>query len=245
MDIALPRAARRLLPRTRQRARTRRRLAARHLQGVGIEIGALHEPLRLPKRASVTYVDRLGLPGLRAHYPELGDESLVEPDVVDDGERLLRFSDSTLDFVIANHFIEHCENPIGTLSAFARVLRPGGVVFMAVPDRQQGVDRDRPGTPFWHLRRDHDEGPGWSRLTHYREWARDVDARMGTIALDQMEQHAAHMDEQSYSIHFHAWSPVEFAQMVRAAGVAYGLSLDLLSLVPNQHEFIAVLRSTS
>ena len=87
-------------------------LAERYLRGSGIEVGALNVPLPIPAGASVRYVDRMSLEDLRAQYPELGDWPFVPPDVIDDGELLETFADGTLDFVIANHFIEHCQNPI-------------------------------------------------------------------------------------------------------------------------------------
>ena len=179
---AVPGLLDRVLPGRVTFARTRRRLAERHLRGEGIEIGALHMPQPVPAGATVRYVDRSDLDGLRAHYPELAGEALVAPDIVDDGERLETVADASQDFVIANHFIEHCEDPLATLAAHARVLRPGGVLFMAVPDARAGIDVARPRTPFAHVLADHREGPDRSRAAHYREWAELVDLRMGTIA---------------------------------------------------------------
>ena len=40
-------------------------IAKRFLKGEGIEIGALHHPLKLPTNASVKYVDRLSNSELR------------------------------------------------------------------------------------------------------------------------------------------------------------------------------------
>ena len=66
----------------------RAKLAAEFLRGGGIEIGALHLPMVLPTGVSVRYVDRMTLPELRAHYPELEGCDLAPVDVVDDGELL-------------------------------------------------------------------------------------------------------------------------------------------------------------
>jgi hypothetical protein len=91
----------------------------RYLHGEGIEIGALHNPLEVPRSARVGYVDHLPVEELREHYPGLADEPLVEVDVVvdvvDDGERFSTIGDATQDFVIANHFLEQCEDPLGAL----------------------------------------------------------------------------------------------------------------------------------
>src|SRR3977135_908065 len=106
------------------RFRMRRwRLARRHLSGSGLEIGALHCPLRVPPGVTVRYVDRLDRDALRRQYPELTTQELVEVDVVDDGERLGSQADASADFIIANHFIEHTEDPLGTLASHLRVLR--------------------------------------------------------------------------------------------------------------------------
>jgi SAM-dependent methyltransferase len=95
---------------------------------------------------------------LREHYPELNGLPLEEVDILDDGERLGTISDGSLDFVIANHFLEHCKDPLLTLSYFARVLRPGGIVYLAVPDKRHTFDVDRPVTSLDNLFRDHTEG---------------------------------------------------------------------------------------
>jgi hypothetical protein len=89
----------------------RTRIANGYLSGEGIEIGALHNPLPMPRSARVRYVDRLPVSELRAHYPELEHEPLVQVDILDDGERLATIADSSLDFVVANHFLEHTQDP--------------------------------------------------------------------------------------------------------------------------------------
>src|SRR5262249_28614265 len=124
----------------------RETIADQYIRGQGIEIGALHMPLRVPRSAKVKYVDRFSADGLRAHYPELNDEDIVQVDIVTDGERLEAIADATQDFVIANHFIEHCQNPIGALLNMFRVLKLGGVLYLAIPDKRCSFDADRPST---------------------------------------------------------------------------------------------------
>ena len=43
----------------------RRELSERYLEGAGVEIGALHQPLWTSERATVRYIDRLDVAGLR------------------------------------------------------------------------------------------------------------------------------------------------------------------------------------
>ena len=65
----------------------RRELAAGLLRGSRVEIGPPHLPMLLPTGVRFRYVDRMTVPGLRAHYPELDGQDLAPVDVVDDRER--------------------------------------------------------------------------------------------------------------------------------------------------------------
>ena len=107
-------------------------------------------------------------PQLRQHYPELSQVDLVNVDIVDDGESLATISDGSMDFVVANHFIEHCQDPIRALTNHFRVLKTGGILFLALPDKRFTFDKDRPVTPNAHLYQDHEIGPAQSRLSILR-----------------------------------------------------------------------------
>ena len=154
-------------------ARKRRRIKVAHavLRGSGIEIGALHNPIPVSPSMTVTYVDRLSNEGLREHYPEIPSPSLVTVDIVDEAESLDSIPDASRDFVIANHVLEHCENPIRAISSWIRVIRNEGVVFLAVPNMKLTFDRHRQLTTWPHFVRDWEDGPAWSRKSHYLEWA--------------------------------------------------------------------------
>lgn len=226
--------------RVRQRLRrpnVKDRLAPFYLRGRGLEIGALHNPLRVSSRAKVRYVDRLAVADLRAQYPDLRDKKLVQVDVVDDGERLETVRTGTQDFVIANHFLEHCQDPIGTLESFFRVLRPGGILYMAVPDKRFTFDRDRPVTPLAHLLRDHAEGPEWSRRAHYEEYVAHVHKpATPEVARGIVED----MMARGYSIHFHVWTQKELLELFLS--LKDRLSFDIEVAHMNGDEFVLVLR---
>lgn len=218
----------------------RRALARRHLRGEGLEVGALHAPLKLPAGASVRYVDRMSVADLRRQYPELADKNLVEVDVIDDGETLASQADESADFIVANHFIEHTEDPLGTLGNHLRVLRPGGVLYMAVPDRRRTFDVDRKPTPLEHVVEDHRSGPGGSRRQHLEEWARDVEH----LPEERVPGRADELDEIGYSIHYHVWTPVEFTAMLDHARERERLPFTVAEVRENAIEFIVILRRT-
>jgi SAM-dependent methyltransferase len=216
--------------------RGRARLARRYLRGEGIEIGALNEPLRLPRGARARYVDRLDTAALRARFPSLADQNLVEVEVVDEGERLASVADASLDFIVANHFLEHVEDPLAALAAQLRVLRAGGISFMAIPDMRRTFDRHRRETTVEHILRDHREGPAGSRAGHFEEWAARV------LWVDDPAGEGARLDAAGEEIHFHAWTREGFGALLEAAREELATPFEVLALAPNRHEFVAVLR---
>jgi GT2 family glycosyltransferase/SAM-dependent methyltransferase len=211
-------------------------MAALYLEGDGIEIGALHAPMPVPPTARVRYVDRMPVDELRLQYPELDGHTLVEPDIIADGERLASVEDESQDFVIASHFLEHCQDPIGAIQHMLRVTRGNGIVFLAIPDKRYTFDRNRPVTAFAHLLRDHTEGPHVSKAAHFEEWA--------TLAEDAniKGRSAQELIDIDYSIHFHVWTQAEllefFARLVTELHVAF----DVEAIVKNGIELIVVLR---
>jgi SAM-dependent methyltransferase len=219
---------------------TRRAIAAAFLHGDGIEIGALHQPLIVPRTARVKYVDRMKVAELRQHYPELVNAPLVEPEIVDDGETLATIADATQDFVIANHFIEHCENPLLTLRNLLRVLKPGGILFMAVPDKRFTFDVDRPCTTLDHVLRDFSDGPEWSKRQHYEEWTRLVNKRTDT---SQVNAETQHLIDMKYSIHFHVWGAPELLELVQALRRIVQFELELF--LRNGIESLIIVRRPS
>jgi SAM-dependent methyltransferase len=216
----------------------RRRLAERYLAGDGLEVGALHFPMPLPHGASARYVDRMDLVELRRHYPEMAAQKLVEVDIVDDGETLATLPDGSGDFIVANHFIEHTEDPLCTIGNHIRVLRKGGILYMAVPDRRHTFDANRRPTGLAHHIRDHRDGPAWSRRLHYEEWVEYFEQ----LPPAEIGGRAEELDEQAYSIHFHVWTPPEFAALLDHARDVVRLPFVVEELEPNGHEFIAILR---
>jgi predicted SAM-dependent methyltransferase len=213
-------------------------IAARFLRGDGLEIGALHNPLPVPSGARVRYVDRMPVSGLERHYPELRGKALVPVDVIDDAERLTSVPDASVDFVIANHFLEHCQDPIGALGTMLRIVRPSGIVYLAIPDKRYTFDVDRDVTSPEHLLDDHRKGPEGSKRSHFEEWARLVD-KVGEADVDA---HATKLLEDDYSIHFHVWTQAEALDFLGLARRELRLDFDVELAIRNGHENVFVLR---
>jgi SAM-dependent methyltransferase len=216
----------------------RRWIAHRYLAGDGLEVGALHQPLEVPPAARVRYVDRMTVEQLRGQYPELAGHDLTPVDILDDGETLSSVDDSSVDFVIANHMLEHCENPIGAIENQLRVLKPDGVLYMAVPDKRFTFDRDRPVTSLEHLVRDYEEGPAWSRDSHFEEWARLMDK----VPEEGVAARARQIAETDFSIHFHTWTQEGLLRLLLHCRSELRLPFEVELLQRNASEIIFVLR---
>jgi SAM-dependent methyltransferase len=216
-------------------------LAYRSLTGSGLEIGALQRPLAVPGSCRVRYVDRMDVKGLREHYPGLRDLPLVPVDIIDDGETLQSVEPASQDFIIASHFLEHTQDPIGTLSRFLELLKPGGVLYLAVPDKRFTFDINRPVTPLEHVYRDYEEGPAWSYLDHVREW---VEVRWGMTGA-AAEAEIKRIVDINFSIHFHVWTQAEYLELLIDVRRRLGLPFRIQSLQSEGNEVISVLRKSA
>ena len=218
---------------------TRGQLAAEFLRGSGVEIGAMNWPLAVPADVHVTYVDHMSVEDQRAAHPELRSRAV---DVIDDGERLETFAEESVDFIVANHFMEHTEDPIGTIETHLSKLRPGGILFYAVPDKRYTFDFRRPRTTLEHLIADYERGPEASRWEHFLEWERMV-YEPGTAPPDEEQvRHKATEDEATgYSIHFHVWTQADLLELLLYCQERFG-SFEIEAFTRRSIENIVVLR---
>src|SRR5690606_26769889 len=75
-------------------------------------------------------------------------------------------SDSSYDFVLSSHCIEHLANPILGLTEWRRVLKPGGALLLVVPHKDGTFDHRRPVTNLSHLIEDYQQGTTEADRTH-------------------------------------------------------------------------------
>ncbi len=187
----------------------------KYLHGSGIEIGALHKPLDLRELDidKISYVDRMTNEELRKQYPELNDLPLVQVDLVSDGSILEAIPDESLDFIIANHLIEHLENPIMALKNWYSKLKPQGILYMAVPDKRYTFDKNRPNTTNQHLYDDYISTKKEMlerNRDHFITTAEIIEKRTGKDAEERVNDLIA----RNYSIHFHAWDFNSFKNFI-------------------------------
>jgi predicted SAM-dependent methyltransferase len=230
---------------TKRKSLDRDFLSFQYIKGEGIEIGALHNPLPIRKsQAVVRYVDRLNEKDLRLQYPELNGLPLVEVDYLADGELLESIKNSSQDFVIANHFIEHCQNPILAIRNMLRVLKIGRVVFMAIPDKRYTFDLPREVTPLSHIIHDYQNGPAASKEQHFREWVKTFNGDKDETFIAEEAVKLMNFD---YSIHFHVWTKKDVDELLLYLinELKFGFEIELSYRKTDSYENIYILRKLS
>ncbi|HEX9282949.1 MAG TPA: methyltransferase domain-containing protein [Gemmatimonadales bacterium] len=92
------------------------------------------------------------------------------PDVlIQDISRGIPFADGAYDFVFCIEVLEHVPNPFGTLTEINRVLRPGGVLVLSVPNPYHVKEI------IWNVLRIPD------RQGHIYGWTRQTMTRLGEM----------------------------------------------------------------
>lgn len=183
------------------------------LDGLGIEIGA--HGRRLPGLRPV-YVDRFRqYAGATCPADVLADASA------------LPFRDRSLDYVACSHVLEHLPDPAGAIVEWHRALKPGGILYMVVPDRRLTFDRLRRRTPVAHLIEDFERSTGPSDPTHIDDFfdgvlLRELDPSLRKGEVDAFrERHRAANQEAARTgrrvdIHFHAFELADVLALLRA-----------------------------
>ena len=164
------------------------------------------------------------------------------------GELLTTIPESSQDFIVANHFLEHCEDPIRTIETHLGKLKPGGVLFYAVPDKRYTFDSRRPLTPLDHMVADHEQGAERSRSEHYDEWTRlvidgEAPPQAEGSAFDEwVATRARELERDVYSIHMHVWTQAEFLALILHCRERFEGAFDIEAAARQGIEFIVVLR---
>jgi SAM-dependent methyltransferase len=122
----------------------------------GIEIGPYFCPLMPKKKGNNCLVlDVIDGPALRkkaagdSNIPAGSIASIEDVDFVGSSTEIgdlvtAKFPPGSFDYVVSSHNMEHLPNPIRFLQGCQQVLKPGGVLSMAVPDRRVCFDYFRP-----------------------------------------------------------------------------------------------------
>ena len=110
----------------------------------GLEIGALDKPLVTRAEGPIRYADYADTAFLRDKYrtdPTVIAARLVEVDAIWGASTMAQATGGQLfDYALASHVVEHVPDLVAWLDELHAVLKPGGTLRLAVPDRRYTFD---------------------------------------------------------------------------------------------------------
>jgi SAM-dependent methyltransferase len=229
-----------------------REMLARELSGHGVEFGPGCHPLRLgPRVRSVRYCDAFDRAGFAAAFPEVVSEVQGFPEKIDFRLQFDRepFVDligrESVDFVVANHLLEHLVNPVRFLEQCREILTPGGLLFLGLPDKRHIFDRNRPRTPLADVmaRYEADE----TELTDERiaEFVNGVEQRDEPLRPGDPARSAEFEMHRRRSVHVNVWMLDDVVELLQHVGRRRGMIWALHDGAAGGVEFLLLLRKSS
>ena len=212
----------------------------RHLRGRGVEIGALWRRAPVATGARVWYVDRLAAQDVAQHYAEIGRP--VPVNLVADAAAL-PFRESSLDFIIASHVLEHLPFPLSALRHWYQLLTMGGHLLLRIPDKRHTFDRRRERTRLEHLQAEEAQPEKFDRRAHFEEWLEKVEGQAKGTA--EFTRNLEALMARNYSIHYHAWITEDICQLLRFTREQWGVRWQRVIFLPARFyrkEIVVLLR---
>jgi SAM-dependent methyltransferase len=157
----------------------------RFCKGKGIEIGSCGKHM-VKGSILVDLVD------------DFSSEHPYKVDYVSDAHDLPKIEGSSLDYVCASHVLEHLTDPIKAISEWLRILKPGGILWLRIPDKRKTFDRNRERTKLSHLIDDFKKSVPVDDPTHVRDNNENTDP----------PRNGAHP-----YIHNHVWVPEDISEL--------------------------------
>lgn len=111
----------------------------------GIEYGALDKPIVKKSQSNIIYVDYTSTKKLKEKSkddPHVKQNDIVAIDInlTESGSSKALQSRGPFDYIVASHVFEHLPNPLAWLEKNSKMLREGGIISLAVPDKRYTFD---------------------------------------------------------------------------------------------------------
>jgi len=101
-------------------------------------------------------------------------------------------------------------NPVLAIENWLRVLKPGGLLYLIVPDKRTTFDKKRLRTSLEHMILDYQRPCKKRDFEHYLDYSINVHGLQGTEALKDAEK----LFVEDYSIHFHVFIPSDIKALL-------------------------------
>lgn len=237
----------------------------------GLEIGPSLRPCA-PKKEGyrVEIIDHMDREALVAKYEAMGlDTSAIEEvDYIWKGTSYTELTGKRnyYDYCIASHVIEHAPDFIGFLSDISCMLKDGGVLSLAVPDKRYTLDHFRTVTGTGKMVDDHllpdrlgspgtliDYGLHVVRRDSRTSWSRAEDRAL-PAGYEKVFEHAELRDIYDktiahpgyHDIHQYVFTPASFRLLIKELLAMRFIDMDIDTLYDTEtEEFIVLMRKTS
>jgi SAM-dependent methyltransferase len=218
--------------------RVREAIASRFLKGNGLEVGAGCRPFPVPGDVRVCYGDIRDGASLESYFQNsaspVGDEI--------DAQTFAGVDTGSFDFVISAHVIEHLRDPVGSIVEAIRVLKPGGVLVLVVPDLRYTFDCNRPETTVEHALRDYEDGGASTTRDGYEEHLRYVHPHLTGESHPEAEiqRQATECVKRwrELDVHFHAWTCDGFQTLLSKIAELAPFHLEATQFAVNENIFV-------
>jgi len=130
------------------------------------------------------------------------------------------FEDSSYDFILSSHCIEHLANPLQGLAEWIRVLKENGLLVLVVPHKDGTFDHRRPVTTLEHLIQDFEIQTSEADMTHLEEILRLHDLAVDSGSADfQAFQDRSKGNVENRCLHHHVFDTRLAVAMVDHMGL--------------------------
>lgn len=229
-----------------------RRALARQLHGSGIEFGPGCHPLPLgPFAVRVRYCDKFDRARFAELFPEAGESITQFPDPVDipldfEAEDFVQaIGPGSVDFVVASHVFEHLANPLLFLERCHRLLRPGGLLYLALPDMRSNFDRDRQRTTLADIVDRYRRNASEVTEEQIIDFVNKADQPQPPFGPDAPDYRERIERIRSRSIHVNVWLVEDLIEILEYAGRSLQCAWEMVDGLVTPLEFIFLLRKHS
>lgn len=201
-----------------------------HCIGKGIEIGPGKTPYCNPK--NTIFIDKFYNDNVKI---------ICEADN-------LPFQDSSIDYILSSHCLEHCPNTLKTLYEWKRIIREDGILVLILPHGKRTFDNGRTLTNLRHHIEDYQNEVSYDNTSHWLEflnislfqkshyWISDAPKdKNGTPDFNWVVS-KGHM-------HYHVWTVTEMLDVLRYLKFKIIIALDFV--LEQADSFLIVARNTS
>jgi len=126
---------------------------------------------------------------------------------ITEANNLQCIKDSSYDFVLSSHCIEHLANPLQGLAEWIRVLKQDGLLVLVVPHKDGTFDHRRPITSLEHLIQDYENQVDEGDMTHLDEilMLHDLSKDNGVKGDFQFFQERSKLNMENRCLHHHVF----------------------------------------